>query len=60
MSRKLKLLLPGALLGLVGVVLSADFRFAGPTFPDGPVDVLGWLLLLGGLAWMAAVDRLAG
>jgi hypothetical protein len=46
------LLLPGALLALVGVALTATFSGVGPEIPQSPAGVLGWALLLLGLAAM--------
>lgn len=42
----------GSALSLVGIVLAADLSFAGPTFPTTPLGLVGWALLLAGLAGM--------
>jgi|GEM_PF-2601044 len=52
---RLLLLLPGALLALVGLALTATFSFIGPELPQSLQGVLGWALLLLGLV---AVNRL--
>jgi hypothetical protein len=58
MRVKLLLVLPGALLVVVGIALSAQFTFVGPTFPDDPLGFVGWGLLLVGLAEMKLVDAI--
>lgn len=53
-SVKPRLLVPGLVLSLGGVLLSATFTFAGPRFPDGPVGVFGWVVALAGFALLRA------
>jgi hypothetical protein len=54
---RLLLLLPGAVLALVGLALTATFSFIGPEFPQSLQGVLGWALLLLGLAAMKVGAR---
>jgi hypothetical protein len=49
---KLKLLIPGVVLSLAGVALTAEFDLIGPQLPDGPVEWAGWVALLLGLLLM--------
>jgi hypothetical protein len=45
-------MIPGAVLSLAGVALTAEFDLIGPQFPDGPVEWIGWIALLLGLFLM--------
>lgn len=56
---QLRFLLPGALLALLGVALSATFSLGGPTIPRSPLGVVGWALLLVGLVAMKVGAELA-
>lgn len=49
---KWKLMGVGSVLSLVGIVLAAELSLAGPTFPTTPLGLVGWALLLAGLAGM--------
>lgn len=57
---KLLLLVPGALMVVVGIVLAGQFDLVGPQFPEGPVGVIGWGLILCGLLEMRLVDAVVG
>lgn len=52
------LLLPGAVLTLVGIALSAQFTFTGPTLPTTPLGWVGWVLVVAGLLEMKLVAGL--
>jgi hypothetical protein len=55
---KLRLLVPGLALTLVGIALAGPLTFAGPRFPTTPLGLVGWALLLTGLAGMRlSLDR---
>lgn len=51
------LLALGGVLSLVGVGLSATFAFDGPTFPETPLEVGGWVLLLVGVGLLRVGAR---
>lgn len=55
---RLLLMVPGALLALTGVALSATFSFIGPEIPQSPLGFVGWALLLLGSAAVKAGARL--
>jgi hypothetical protein len=48
----LKLMGVGLTVSLIGIVLAADLSVSGPTFPMTLLGVVGWILLLAGLAGM--------
>lgn len=52
-----KWMLPGFLAATAGVWMTADLTFTGPSLPDSPVEVAGWMLVLGGLLEMKIVAR---
>jgi len=54
---RLRLLLPSAVLALVGVALTATFSFVGPEVPQTRQGVAGWALLLLGLVAMKVGAR---
>lgn len=52
------LLVPGVVLVLAGIALSAQFTLSGPEIPTDPLGWVGWTLILVGLAEMKVVDAL--
>jgi hypothetical protein len=56
---RLLFLLPGALLALAGVALTATFSFTGPEIPQTLQGFVGWALVLLGLAAMKVGARVS-
>lgn len=55
---RLLLMVPGTLLGVTGVALTATVSFTGPEIPQSPLGFVGWALLLVGLVAMKVGAKL--